>query len=775
MPTQNKINEEFLELLPSIAQILRDYEIFSENGSLDKLVGFDYKNKKIKSPVKTNVSKILRDIGHGGAFWKKHKSTENPSKLIHELREVFEADPRLEYLANRNYSSKHAESLKKIPEFLSRATTGEESLPKGRYREVFDPKSGTVRKEALAPNFREMFQPLKNSVLKNYSEPGLSTLLAPLNAAISKMETQRTPTNAHQQEVINALSMIPPRVLRKLESDMSEEDVKALRETADYYSDLYKKNQSRDFLNAQVQPIGDTSLPDLPPAPPPVDMDAIRQSLVPKAASSEAGTTSVYDTIADTRKRLKEIKERQEAVRKNYKGDNKEDILENLRLAQEGYEGVLRDAANPRKAVTFDPSVVPQAAGNPQMLSGQMDDDARSISSAAPSEGNYNLRSAIADDVEERDQALRDMEDVAATRGYQGFDMGQLPQSVPGEHYTTTLQRWLDENIARHAATHFNLPNTIVPDSRMLLESENRIMDLMERSGKLSDAEKLLVRHFRDIAKAKDDRTEADDMIDAATRGIDTDEVESLMNPHIERMMDRLAARSNRSFNESRDRRIREHERDLLRRYHGSNWNSGSKERFNKEFYEDERLRERDHIEALQDQEAKMLFQGNIEGWARARGMRDALERGARHKEDTLRHKQHRTQEALERGVMLDQSKQQAKLSAAGAAHQAGIDRMGRDQNRQNQAYNVARDEAYNPFQRMFAAKSALDGSYVTPPQSYQSKPVHPSDRSLATNIGAAIQGAAGAYGAQREAQARSDYYNAESALAQKKLQQMGR
>lgn len=804
MPTKNSLKQDFRKEIPDLIRMINIFmnpqRVGSRRGNNESRIASDSKFYPEAERLKKKLIQ-LNDV-----FTEDKDIDEN---LMQEVGVFFKNTPMRDYLnavsdptGKNTYSDK---TLVHLPDLVKRLTEQSES-------KVSEPK--------VSKTFQEIAPLLRSSVDRNIDNPGFRTHLAPLSEALTSFKN--TPNDRTLQKVKDAYSKLPPRVISSLSSNLSPDQRENINDT---FNDIDRAIASGEDLGRHIgkgsaQAAGhiptnqDTSLLGLLKKAEddfkkenasikgtPAYMEGLKvfQDQIDEELASMKGVPPKSESTSDVPSSKKEANPVHSAAvpsskKKDYLDPESYNTLEELakgeeRLKKEYPEGQLffrpymlkkyeeqrkrltqaanpaHSAAVPPRSVTFDPNMTQDVRPSSK------DDDWRS---EASSEGGGELQNAIAEDTQDRDKSLRDMEEMAAVRDLEGFDIGGLPEAQEEEHYTTTLQRWLDENIAKYAATQFNLPNTEIPDSNMLLEAEKRILGLMNKSEKLSPAEKLLVKHFKNIDTTRDDPTDADVMADNAAAPIDNNEVDQLMQPHIETMLDRLSARSNRSFNEARDRRLRRHEDEMLGRFHGGNWNSGARERFKREFNDDERIREREHLESLDDQAANMLFQGNIEGWARARGTRDALERGARHKEDTLRYKNQRHQDALEHNVMLDQSKQNSKLTSAGGAHQAALDRMNRDQARLNQRAALAQHMHESPLHRLAAAKRLIsDGSNITPPASFPSPPVAAPQRSMFTNIGGILQGAMGGYGALQESNARSQLLNTRNQLAQQQLRQV--
>lgn len=783
MPTKKSLKQDFRKEIPNIIKIIDMFlpehiPMLLEHRMEPSLREKHSEGKALKKKLTSllDVFSEEKDIDDG---------------VMREVGDFLKDEYLRPYLNAAGDTSKGSHPLIGIPDLVKRLTEQSES-------KVSEPK--------VSKTFQEIAPLLRSSVDRNIDNPGFRTHLSPLSEALTSFKN--TPNDRTLQKVKDAYSKLPPRVISSLSSHLSPDQRENINDT---FNDIDRSIASGEDLGRHIGKGSAQAAGHIP-----TNQDTSLLGLLKKAEdefkkenASIKGTPEYMeglkvfqDGIDEELGLRKGVPPKSESTsdvpsskkKKNYLDPESYNTLEELakgeeRLKKEYPEGQLffrpymlkkyeeqrkklTQAANPAHAaavpprsVRFDPTMTQDVRPSSK------DDDWRS---EASTEGGAALQNAIAEDTHDRDKSLREMEEMAAVRDLEGFDIGGLPEAQEEEHYTTTLQRWLDENIAKYAATQFNLPNTEIPDSNMLLEAEKRILGLMNKSEKLSPAEKLLVKHFKNIDTTRDDLTDADVMADNAAAPIDNNEVDQLMQPHIETMLDRLSARSNRSFNEARDRRLRRHEDEMLGRFHGGNWNSGARERFKREFNDDERIREREHLESLDDQAANMLFQGNIEGWARARGTRDALERGARHKEDTLRYKNQRHQDALEHNVMLDQSKQNSKLTSAGGAHQAALDRMNRDQSRLNQRAAVAQHMHESPLHRLAAAKRLIsDGSNITPPASFPSPPVGPPQRSMFTNIGGILQGAMGAYGALQESSARSQLLNTRNQLAQQQLRQV--
>lgn len=373
-----------------------------------------------------------------------------------------------------------------------------------------------------------------------------------------------------------------------------------------------------------------------------------------------------------------------------------------------------------------------------------------------------------------RQPAQDQLENEHNYRQEKDFEFDPLPQPAEGEHYLAALNRWMSQQALKYLKTKFKTNSPLVADDALIHSAETAMMNELLKGTEKSDEEKDFGRFYKDLlANYKNNtQTKSQALLDLAAEDITQAEVDKYKNPHVKGLMDELFSRDSERYDKEKRRRREAFNDEMMRRFPGNTYNSGARTKFQKNFEEQERERERDFYNDVSRREQELLFKGDVEGWARAKAKREALERNAQLNEGVSQNRFRNAAEATQARVNMNNAQVDRRLKLQLAQQQLGKERTEREQEKRNLEQAQMMRAQMEPLNRLRAAQGVIN-NYQVPMAPETSLPtMRPPEpqRSMASNLGGTILGMNNAYQEQQNAAAKRENLLLQNQLMAKKL-----
>jgi hypothetical protein len=354
------------------------------------------------------------------------------------------------------------------------------------------------------------------------------------------------------------------------------------------------------------------------------------------------------------------------------------------------------------------------------------------------------------------------------------FEFDPLPPKEEGVHYLPSLNKWMSQQALKYLKTKFKTNSPLVADDALIHSAETAMMNELLKGTEKSDEEKDFGRFYKDLlANYKNNtQTKSQALLDLAAEDITQAEVDKYKNPHVKGLMDELFSRDSERYDKEKRRRREAFNDEMMRRFPGNTYNSGARTKFQKNFEEQERERERDFYNDVSRREQELLFKGDVEGWARAKAKREALERNAQLNEGVSQNRFRNAAEATQARVNMNNAQVDRRLKLQLAQQQLGKERTEREQEKRNLEQAQMMRAQMEPLNRLRAAQGVIN-NYQVPMAPETSLPtMRPPEpqRSMASNLGGTILGMNNAYQEQQNAAAKRENLLLQNQLMAKKL-----